>query len=103
MALSSIAIEQSKGMTNTMVKAKQLLDYLATYQDAIIHFQALVMILNVQSDTLYLSESEARSRACSHLLWVGPRTTATPSNSVAHSTRYAPSYVLLSLPLPKHD
>ena len=30
MALSSIAIEQSKGTTNTMEKAKQLLDYLAT-------------------------------------------------------------------------
>jgi hypothetical protein len=36
MALSSIAIEQSKGMTNTMEKAKQLLDYLATYPDATI-------------------------------------------------------------------
>ncbi len=28
MALSSIAIEQTKGNTNTMAKAKQLLDYL---------------------------------------------------------------------------
>jgi hypothetical protein len=36
MALSSIAIEQSKGTTNTMEKAKQLLDYLATYPDATI-------------------------------------------------------------------
>ncbi len=38
MALSSIAIEQSKGMTNTMEKAKQLLDYLATHPDATIRF-----------------------------------------------------------------
>jgi len=36
MALSSIAIEQSKGITNTMEKAKQLLDYLATYPNATI-------------------------------------------------------------------
>jgi hypothetical protein len=36
MALSSIAIKQSKGMTNTMEKAKQLLDYPATYPDATI-------------------------------------------------------------------
>ncbi len=36
MALSSIAIEQSKGTTNTIVKAKQLLDYLATYLNATI-------------------------------------------------------------------
>ena len=36
MALSSIAIEQTKGTTSTMEKAKQLLDYLATHPDATI-------------------------------------------------------------------
>jgi hypothetical protein len=36
MALSSIAIEQTKGTTSTMDKAKQLLDYLATHPDATI-------------------------------------------------------------------
>jgi hypothetical protein len=36
MALSSIAIKQSKGTTSTMMKAKQLLDYLVTYPDATI-------------------------------------------------------------------
>jgi hypothetical protein len=36
MALSSIAIKQSKGKTNTMEKAKQLLDYLATHPDTTI-------------------------------------------------------------------
>ena len=38
MALSSIAIEQSKGTTNTLEKAKQLLDYLDTYPNATIRF-----------------------------------------------------------------
>ena len=66
MALSSIAIEQSKGTTNTMEKAKQLLDYLATYPNATIRFQASDMIMNVHSDASYLSESNARSRACGH-------------------------------------
>jgi len=66
MALSSIAIEQSKGTTNKMEKAKQLLDYLATYPNATIQFQASDMIMNVHSDTSYLSESGARSRACDH-------------------------------------
>jgi hypothetical protein len=61
MALSSIAIKQSKGTKNTMEKAKQLLDYLATYPDVTIHFQASDMILNVHSNASYLSESEARS------------------------------------------
>jgi hypothetical protein len=36
MALSSIAIEQSKGTTNIMEKAKHLLDYLATHPDTTI-------------------------------------------------------------------
>jgi hypothetical protein len=66
MALSSIASEQTRGTTNTMVKAKQLLDYLATHPDATIRFQASDMILNVHSDASYLSESKAHSRACGH-------------------------------------
>ncbi len=66
MVLSSIAIEQSKGTTNTMERAKQLLDYLATYQDATILFHALDMMLNVHSDASYLSESKAHSPACGH-------------------------------------
>jgi hypothetical protein len=47
MALSSIAIEQSKGTTNTMEKAKQLLNYLATYPSATIRFRASNIIMNV--------------------------------------------------------
>jgi hypothetical protein len=61
MALSSIAIEQSKGTTNTMQKAKQLLDYLATYPDATICFWASNMIMNIHSDASYLSKSNAQS------------------------------------------
>ncbi len=71
MALSSIAIKQSKGTTNTMEKAKQLLNYLAIYSDATINFWASDMILNVHSDALYLSESEARSRTCGHFFFMG--------------------------------
>jgi hypothetical protein len=66
MALSSIAIEQSKGTTNTMERAKQLLDYLATYPDTTICFHASDMIMNVHSNASYLLESDACSRACRH-------------------------------------
>jgi hypothetical protein len=66
MALSLIAIEQLNGTTNTMEKAKQLLDYLATYPDATICFKALDMIMNVHYDASYLSESNACSCACGH-------------------------------------
>ena len=51
-----------------MKKAKQLLNYLATYPNATIRFQASDMIMNIHSDASYLSESDARSRACGHFL-----------------------------------
>jgi hypothetical protein len=66
MALSSIASKQTRGTTNTMAKAKQLLDYLAMHLDATICFQASDMILNAHSDASYLSESNAHSHACGH-------------------------------------
>ncbi len=61
MVLSSIAIKQSIGMTNTMAKVKQLLDYLATYPNATIRFCASDMIMNVHSNASYLSKANARS------------------------------------------
>jgi len=66
MALSSIASEQTRGTTDMMAKAKQLLDYLAKHPDATIRFRASDMILNVHSDASYLSETQAHSRACGH-------------------------------------
>jgi hypothetical protein len=66
MALSYIAIMQTKGTTSTMEKAKQLLDYLATNPNATMRFKSSDMIMNVHLDASYLSEANARSRACGH-------------------------------------
>ncbi len=66
MALSSITSKQTRGMMNTMAKAKQLFDYLPMHPDATIGFQASDMVLNVHSDASYLSETKAHSRACGH-------------------------------------
>jgi hypothetical protein len=66
MALSSIAVKQTKELVSTMELSKQLLDYLATNPDATIWYCASDMIMNVHSDASYLSEAEACSRACSH-------------------------------------
>ncbi len=57
MALSSIAIAQTKGTTSTMEKAKQLLDYLATHPDATIRYHASDMIP---------PKMDAHSHACGH-------------------------------------
>jgi hypothetical protein len=66
MALSSIAIDQTKGTANTMQKPKQFLDYLATNPDRTIRYRASDMFMNVHLDTSYLSESNVRSCACRH-------------------------------------
>jgi hypothetical protein len=63
-----------------MMKAKQLLDYLAMYPDATIRFRASDMIMNVHSNVSYLSEADARSRACGHFSQVGLPKTAIPYN-----------------------
>ncbi len=46
-----------------MTNCKQFLDYAATHQDAIITYKKSDMVLVVHSDTSYLSEPKARSRA----------------------------------------
>jgi hypothetical protein len=80
MALSSIASKQTRGMTNTMAKAKQLLDYLPMHPNATIRFQALDMVLNVHSDASYLLETKAHSRACGHFFMGWSPKTGTRSN-----------------------
>ncbi len=86
MALSTIASEQIKGMEHTLEKAYQLLDYLATHPDAKVRFQASDMVLNIHLYTLYLSEPNARSRACSHFLWYPYQRMENPSNSMVPFT-----------------
>ncbi len=66
MALSSIAVEQTKATEKTMSRCMQLLDYLARQSEAKVRFHASDMILNIHSDASYLSEAKARSRACGH-------------------------------------
>ena len=61
-ALSSIASEQAQATKNTEKKVERLLDYLATHSTASIRYYASDMILNIQSDASYLSETRARSR-----------------------------------------
>ena len=58
-ALSSLTSEQNKPMQKTMAMAKQLFDYYASQEDAIITYNASKMILNVHSDAGYLNEKKA--------------------------------------------
>ena len=66
MALSSIAVEQTRATKRTMGRCLHLLDYLATNSEAVIRFSTSDMVINIHPDASYLSETKARSRACGH-------------------------------------
>ena len=66
MALSTIAIEQTKATEQTLARCFQLLDYLAHHSTAKVRFYASDMIMNIHSDASYLSEGRARSWTCGH-------------------------------------
>ena len=55
-ALSSIASEQAAPTEQTMAKVKQLLDYCASQEEAIITYNASKMVLAVHSDAGYANE-----------------------------------------------
>jgi hypothetical protein len=63
MALSSIALEQTKATEQTMSCCRQLLDYLLGHSDAKIRFHASNMILNIHLGASYYSKNNARSHA----------------------------------------
>ena len=65
-ALSTIAIEQMKATKRMMDRCIQLLDYLASNQDAKVRFHASDMVMNIHSNASYLSESGSQSQACGH-------------------------------------
>jgi hypothetical protein len=65
-AIGSIAANQSRGTKTTMQNNMHLLNYCATYPNAILHYSASSMILRMHSDGSYLSESCTRSRTGGH-------------------------------------
>ncbi len=85
--ISAIASQSSKPTTDTMQQTLQLLDYLATQEDAVLSYHASDMLLAVHSNASYLSEPKACSRANGHF-FLSSDTTIPPNNgavlSIAH-------------------
>jgi hypothetical protein len=63
LALLEIALQQAAPTKNTMNHVNQFLDYMWTHPDVTIRYHASDLILNVHSDTTYLSAQKACSRA----------------------------------------
>ena len=64
--LSLIVVEQTKATDKTMGRCIDLLNYLATTQDAKVQFHASDMAMNIYSNASYLSETKSHSQACSN-------------------------------------
>jgi hypothetical protein len=64
--ISTIAAQSAKPTEDTLRQTYQLLDYIASQEDAVITYNASEMILAAHSDASYLSEPQARSRAGGH-------------------------------------
>jgi hypothetical protein len=65
-AIGTIATQQTNATTATMKAITKLLNYCATYPDAVVRYYSSDMILWIESDALYLSETKARPRAASY-------------------------------------
>ena len=61
-ALNALASEESSPTEQTMAKVKQLLDYAASQEEAIITYRKSGMVLSIHSNASYLGVSKARSR-----------------------------------------
>ena len=66
MAIGTLATEQSTGTKTTLANLVHLLNYCATHPNATVRYTASDMILHIESDASYLSESNARSRAAGY-------------------------------------
>eukprot|EP00804_Cyclotella_cryptica_P023112 CCRYP_000353-RD/>CCRYP_000353-RD protein AED:0.34 eAED:0.30 QI:0/0/0/1/0/0/2/0/454 len=89
--ISAIASQSANPTTDTMEQTKQLLDYIATQDDAVITYSASDMVLAVHSDASYLSEPKARSRAAGHF-FLSTAAAASPNNganlNIAHIIKH---------------
>ncbi len=97
-ALSSIAVEQTKAMEKTMAQYTQLLDYLSGHVDAKVRFHASDMILNIHSDASYRSEANVCSHAGGHFFmgWMPKDGKSIHINGVFHVSTTILRFVIAS-------
>jgi len=78
-SLSSLATEQAKPTAKTKATVMQLLDFLATQEEAIISYNASNMILQVHSNAGYANKKRARSRTGGHF-FLSNNSSSAPNN-----------------------
>ncbi len=79
--ISNKASQSSKPTEDTMQQTLQLLDYLATLEDAVLSYHASNMVLAVHSNASYLRKPKTQSQAGGHF-FLSSNTTVPPNNGV---------------------
>lgn len=64
--LYALTSQQAKPTVETMTRAQQFLDYVATQEPAVLTYHKSDMILSIHSNSWYLKKPNARSRAGGH-------------------------------------
>ncbi len=93
--ISAIASQSAQPTQETMNHTLQLLDYLATQEDAILTYHASDMILATHSDASYISEPKVRSRVGSHL-FLSSKVDNPPNNGTILNIAHIIKHVMAS-------
>ncbi len=92
--VSAIAAQSPQPTEETMLHTQQLLDYLASQEEAVLTYNASNMILAVHSDASYLSEPKAQSCTGGHF-FLSSDTTIPANNrallNIAHIIKHVMS------------
>ena len=93
--ISAIASQSAKPTHDTLLQTKQLLDYIATQDEAVLTYNASDMVLAIHSDASYLSEPGARSRAGGHF-FLSSNAEIPPNNGAVLNIAHIIKHVMAS-------
>ena len=93
--ISAIASQSSKPTVDTLKQTNQLLDYIATQDEAVLTYNASDMVLAIHSDASYLSEPAARSRAGGHF-FLSSNAEIPPNNGAVLNIAHIIKHVMAS-------
>ena len=93
--ISAIAAQAATPTTDTLEQTIQLLDYLASQEEAVLTYRASDMQLAAHSDASYLSEPKARSRAGGHF-FLSDGTDKAPNNGAVLNIAHIIKHVMAS-------
>jgi hypothetical protein len=94
-ALNAIATQQANPTQSTLKEVKQVLDYCASQEEAVVTYHSSSMVLAVHSDASYLNKRKSRSRAGGHI-YLSNDVTYPPNNGAILNIAKVIDIVVLS-------